>query len=191
MVAHKVMTTVVNGVNVKEWFKTIDTIEKKPDMAMFSFRASNKWVYGVHCQTTIKDFYGAGKEDNSRLRPFILEADEPGVLLGKDAGPGGIEAALYALSSCLSTTFMYHASASGVKVEELDISLEGDMDLQGLLGISDDVRNGYENIRITIRVKADAPKERIEELCALAQKRSPVFDIVTNPVPMSVMVEVK
>jgi len=177
---------ITNNINVTKLFETIDSIKKNPHLAKFKFRAKNEWVDGTHCRTTIKDFYGAGKEDTSRLQSFILQADEPAVLLGTDHGPNATEALLYALTSCLNTTFMYHASAHGVKVEKLEIELEGEIDLRGILGIDEKVRNGFEHIHVTFHVKANAPAEKIEDLVRLAQKRSPVFDCVTHETPIAV-----
>jgi uncharacterized OsmC-like protein len=170
---------IVNGVNVDLLYGTIDTIKDKPELARFKLRAINEWIDGAHVRTTIKDFYGAGKEDKSRSKPFVLEGDEPAVLLGEDHGPNATEAALHALASCLNTTFVYYAAAQGIKLEELEFQLEGDLDLQGFLGIAPH------------KVKADAPKEKLEELCRLAQMRSPVFDIVTNSVPVSIKLETR
>jgi uncharacterized OsmC-like protein len=180
---------IVNGVNVDQLFDTINGIKDKPDIAKFRFRASNKWVNGGHNRTNIKDFYGAGQEDTSRTEPFVLDADEPPVLLGTDQGANPVEYVLTALAGCLTTSLIYHAAAQGIKIDEVESRFEGDLDLRGFLGMSENVRNGYENIRVTFKIKSDAPKEKLEELVKLAQKRSPVFDIVSNPVPVSVGLE--
>jgi uncharacterized OsmC-like protein len=179
---------IVNEINVSEWFAIIEKIKSQPDLAKSRLRAHNRWVGGTHCRTFIHDFYGAGQE-RTHAESFTLEADEPALLLGRDQGPSATEAHLYALASCLNTSFMYHASAHRVRVEELELELEGDMDLQGVMGLSAQVRNGFQEIRVTFRVKADAPREKIEQLCELAQKRSPVFDITTHPTPVSVRLE--
>jgi uncharacterized OsmC-like protein len=175
-----------NGLNVDQLFGTIDAIKETPGLAKFNFRASNKWVNGGHNRTTIKDFYGAGKEDTSRPSPFTLDNDEPAVLLGQDNGANPVEFVLHALAGCLTTSLIYHAAAQGIQIDEVESQLEGDLDLHGFLGLSDKVRNGYENIRVTFKIKADAPEEKLQELCELAQKRSPVFDIVSRPVPVTV-----
>lgn len=177
---------IINGVNVDQLFGTIDVIKQKPEIAKFKFRATNKWVNGGHNTTTIKDFYGAGQEDTSRTKPFVMEADEPAVLLGEDAGANPTEYLLAALAGCLTTSMVYHAAARGIKIESIESSYEGDLDLQGFLGLADKVRNGYEGIRVTFKIKADAPEETLQELIEIAQQRSPVFDIVTNPVPVKV-----
>ncbi len=180
---------IINGVNVEQLLSTIDTIRDKPEIAKFKFRATNKWVNGGHNRTASKDFYGAGQEDTSRPNPLVFEEDEPPVLLGENHGANPVEYALTALAGCLTTSLIYHAAARGIKIDEVESKLEGDLDLHGFLGLSDSVRNGYENIHVTFKVKADAPKEHLEELIELAKKRSPVFDIVTNSVPVSVKLE--
>lgn len=176
----------VNGVNVEELFKTVDAVKKTASIAKFRFRADNAWINGGHNRTSIRNFYGAGAEDTSRKTPFILDADEPKVLLGTDRGPNPVEYVLTALAGCLTSSLVYHAAACGIAIEEVESHLEGDLDLRGFLGISEDVRNGYENIRVTFKIKADATEEQLKELVQLAQKRSPVFDIVSHPVPVSV-----
>ena len=176
---------VVNGVDVNRLKQTIGNVSGDPERAQFQFRATHKWLGGAHACTTIEDFFGAGREDTSRRQPFRLEADEPAVLLGEDHGPNATEALLHALASCLSSTFIYHAAAKGIDVEGLTLELEGDLDIRGFLGVSNDVRNGFSQIRVTFRVDSDAPRKQIEELVALAQRRSPVFDMVSNPVPVA------
>jgi uncharacterized OsmC-like protein len=176
----------MNGVNVDQLFGTINAIKETPGLAKFKFRARNEWVGGGHNRSTIKDFYGAGKEDTSRQSAFVLVNDEPSVLLGQDNGANPVEFVLHALAGCLTTSLIYHAAAQGIKIDEVESQFEGDIDLHGFLGLSDKVRNGYENIRVTFRIKADAPEEKLQELCQLAQRRSPVFDTISNPVSVSV-----
>lgn len=180
---------VVNGIDVDALKAAVEVIKENPDLGRFRFRARNRWIYGPHCATTIQDFWAGDEEDTSRAMPFTLEADEPAVLMGFDNGPNATEMALAALASCLNATFMFNAAAQGIHIDELQIDLEGNLDLRGFLGISEDVRRGYEAIQVTFRVKSDASEEKIKELVELAQKRSPVFDIVTNQTPVSVRVE--
>jgi uncharacterized OsmC-like protein len=182
---------IMNGVNLDQLFGTINQIKETPSLARFIFRAGNRWIDGGHNRTTIKDFYGAGQEDSSRTTPFVIDNDEPAVLLGRDNGANPTEFLLHALAGCLTTSLVYHAAAQGVEIEEVESQFEGDLDLRGFLGLSDRVRNGYENIRVTFKIKADAPEEKLQELCQLAQRRSPVFDIVSNPVPISVRLETR
>jgi uncharacterized OsmC-like protein len=176
----------INGVNVEELFKTVDAVKKTAAIAKFRFRADNTWLEGGHNRTSIRNFYGAGGEDTSRKTPFVLDADEPKVLLGTDRGANPAEYVLTALAGCLTTSLVYHAAARGIAVEEVESHLEGDLDLMGFLGLSEEVRNGYENIRVTFKIKADATEEQLRELVQLAQNRSPVFDIISHPVPVSV-----
>ncbi len=180
---------IVNGVNIDQMVDTINSIEETPSLAKFTFRAKNEWIDSGHNRTTIKDFYGAGQEDTSRDKAFVLDADEPPVLLGENHGPNPVEYVLTGLAGCLTTSLVLYAAAQGIKIEEVKCELEGDLDVQGLLGLSEDVRNGYENIRVTFKVRGDASEEQLEELVQLAQRRSPVFDIVSNPVPVSVRME--
>ena len=179
----------LNGVDVDRLFATIDAIGADPNAAKFEFRASNKWIRGGHNRSTIQGFYGANQEDDTRSRPFVYDNDEPDVLLGTDQGANPVEYVLNALAACLTTSLVYHAAARGVRIDEVQSKLEGDIDLHGFLGLSDKIRNGYEQIRITFRVKGDATDQQLAELVELAQKRSPVFDTVTHPVPVKVSIE--
>jgi uncharacterized OsmC-like protein len=183
------MTKPINGVPVDQLFGTINAIQETPSLAKFNFRARNKWINGAHNRTTIKDFYGAGQEDQSRQTAFVLDNGEPAVLLGTDQGANPVEFVLHALAGCMTTSLVYHAAARGIQLDEVESQLEGELDLQGFLGLSDKVRNGYEGIRVTFQIKADVPEEMLHELCDLTQKRSPVFDIVSHPVPVAVRLQ--
>ncbi len=178
---------IVNGVNVTQLFDTIGAVKEKPEIAKFKFKATNQWIKGGHNRTTIKEFYGACAEDTTRTEPFVLDADEPPILLGEDIGPNPVEYVLKALAGCMTTTMVYHAASRGIKIEEVESTLEGDLDLQGFLGIRKDVRKGYQNIKVSFKVKSDADTELLQQLA----KNSPVFDIVSNPVPVTVTVEKK
>lgn len=184
------MTTLVaanvNGVNVDQLVGTVHAIQENPDLARFQFRAHNEWMGGGHSRTTFQGFFGAGQEDVSRSQPLVMEGDEPPVLLGANAGANAVEAVLHALASCLSVGFIYNAAAQGITIKSLDFDLEGDLDLRAFLGLSDDVRPGYESIRLTYRVKSDAPRAKLVELCNYVQKTSPVLDIIRKPVPVSI-----
>jgi len=182
-------STLINGVNVDQLVATVDAIKQNPDLARFQFRAHNEWLDGGHSRTIIQGFYGAGQEDTSRTKPFILEGDEPPVLLGTNAGANAVEAVLHGLASCLAVGFIYNAAAQGINVESLSFDIEGDLDLRAFLGLSDDVRPGYESIRLVYRVKSNAPREKLEALCEYVQKTSPVLDIIRNPVPVSFSLE--
>jgi uncharacterized OsmC-like protein len=178
--------SLVNGVNVDQLVATVNAIKANPSLARFTFRAHTEWAGGGHSRTKIQGFYA---EDTSRARPFILEGDEPPVLLGGNAGPNAVEAVLHALASCLAVGFAYNAAAQGIQVEQLSFELEGDLDLHAFLGLKDSVRPGYEGIQLTYRVKADAPREKIEALCDYVQRTSPVLDIIRNPVPVTIRLD--
>ena len=178
--------TITNGVNVDQLIETVGAIKANPSLAKFQFRAKSRWEGGARSRTTIQGFYGAGHEDTSRERPFEIMGDEPAVLLGSDAAPNAVETVLAALASCLTVGYVYNAAAQGIRIESLDFDLDGDVDLHGFLGLSDAVRPGFSNIRLTYRVKADAPRAKLEELCDYVQRTSPVLDIIRNPVPVSV-----
>lgn len=176
-----------NGVNVTLLKDTISAIGQDPEVARFQFRATNRWINGGHNRTKIKEFYGAKQEDTTRTQPFVLDADEPPILLGEDNGPNPVEYILTALAGCMTTTMVYKAALHGIKIEEIESTLEGDIDLQGLLELDENVRNGYENVTITFKVKSDAPAKQLE----IFAKGSPVFDCICNPVPVKVRVEKK
>jgi uncharacterized OsmC-like protein len=178
--------TLINGVNVDQLVATVNAIKQNPDLAHFQFRAHNEWLEGGHSRTFIQGFYGAGQEDTSRTKPFVLEGDEPPVLLSDNAGPNAVEAILHALASCLAVGFIYNAAALGIEVASLKFDMEGDLNLRAFLGLSEEARPGYEGIRLTYQVKSNAPREKIEELCGYVQKTSPVLDILRNPVPVSI-----
>jgi len=175
-----------NGVDLEQFGRTVTAIKEQPDLARFVFRAHTAWQAGGHSRTSIQGFYGAGAEDASRAQPFVLEGDEPPVLLGANKGPNAVEVVLHALASCLAVGFVYNAAARGIKVQSLDFDLEGDLDLQAFLGLSEQVRPGYQGIKVTYRARTDAPREQVEALCEYVQKTSPVLDIIRNPVPVTV-----
>ncbi len=176
---------VVNGVNVTQLFDTIDAIKGQPEIAKFNFRAVNNWENGAANRTVVNDYDGAC-QTFARNEPFVFQKDEPPVLLGNDAGANPVEYVLAGLAGCLTTSLVYHAAAQGITIDEVESTYSGNLNLHGFLGMDDNVRNGYEEIAVTFKVKGDAPEEKLRELVDLAQKRSPVFDIVTNKVPVNV-----
>ena len=178
----------VNGVNVSKLFETVGVIKEKPEIAKFNFKAKGKWINGGHNRTTINEFYGAC-QTFKRSQPFVFEKDEPPVLLGEDHGANPVEYVFAALDGCLTTSLIYHAAAQGIKIDELETSFSGDLNLHGFLGLNENIRNGYEKIKVTFKIKADASKEKLQELVQLAQKRSPVFDIISNPTLVEVSLE--
>jgi uncharacterized OsmC-like protein len=175
-----------NGVNVDQLFGTLDAVKAQPELATFQFRASNRWMGGAHNRTTIKEFYGGGQVDQTRATAWELDAGEPPILVGTNEGPNPAEYLLHALAACLTTSLVYVAAARGVQLDEVESTLTGDMDVQGALGLSKEVPNRYENIRVTFQIKSDAPAEKLAEIVSRAQARSAVFDSVTNPVPVAV-----
>ncbi len=178
----------VNGVNVDQLFNTIEQIKENPEIARFRFRARNSWVNGTHNRATVKDFYGALKEDASR-DPLDFEIDEPPVLCGRNLGANPVEYLLVALSGCLTTSLMAHAAARGIEVRKVESRYEGELDLQGFLGISEEVPVGYGNIEVYFRIEADVSEDQKEELIRMAQKYSPVFNTIAKPVPVSVQLD--
>jgi uncharacterized OsmC-like protein len=177
-----------NGVDTEQMFGTLDAIKAQPALARFQFRATNRWIDGAHNRSTIEHFWGAGQEDTSRTEAFTLDAGEPAVLLGRDTGPNPAEALLHALAACLTTSLVYVAAARGVKLTAVESTLEGDMDVRGALGLDDDYRNGFERVRVSFKVTGDAPEEKLREVVERARKRSAVYDIVSNGVPVDVEV---
>jgi uncharacterized OsmC-like protein len=182
----QVIDRIRNGVDSEQMYGTLDAIKADPSLGAFQFRASNRWIGGAHNRSTIQGFYGAGQEDTSRTEAFTLDAGEPAVLLGVDTGPNPAEALLHALAACLTTSLVYVAAARKVRLTEVESTLEGDMDVRGALGLSDEVRNGFTRIRVTFKVSGDASPEKLREVVERAQARSAVFDIVSNGVPVEV-----
>lgn len=182
---------IVNGVSIDKLSGIMDVIKTNSDIAKFNFRAKGNWINGAHTRTIIKDFYGAC-QTYSRKEPFVLEKDEPSVLLGTDAGANPGEYALAALNGCLTSALIYHAAAKGIKIDEVETTLDGDVDLLGFLGLDESVRNGYKKINVSFKIKAEnASDEQLNELVLLAQKRSPMFDNISNPTPIEVILERK
>ena len=181
-----VLDRIRNGVDSEQMYGTLDAIKANPELGIFQFRAHNHWIDGAHNRSTIKAFYGAGQEDSTRTAAFTVDAGEPAVLLGSDTGANPAEYLLHALAACLTTTLVYVAAARKVRLTEVESTLEGDMDVRGALGLSDEVRNGFSNIRVSFKVQGDAPAEKLREVVERAQARSAVFDMVTNGVPVEV-----
>lgn len=179
--------TVVNGVDLDVLGGTVEAIKENSDLGKCKFRVRNRWIEGGHNRSTVGNFYGAGQE-NSHQTTFELDADEPPVLAGTDLGPNPVEHLLNALAGCMTSSLVYHAAIRGIRIEELECELEGDLDLRGFLGLSSDVRKGYQNIRVKFRVKTDC--DQMQRLKALS-KLSPVFDVTTNGTHVDVEVERK
>ena len=178
--------TRMNGLDVQSALDTIDAIKADASLARFQFRARNTWIDGGENRSVIRDFYGAGREDDSRSVAFEFTNGEPPVLLGNNEGANPVEFLLHALAGCVTTTFVLHAMARGIAIRELSTQLEGDLDLRGLLGLDDAVSPGYEEIRIRMNVQADCSDEALDELLAYTQQHSPVCNTVCRPVPVSI-----
>jgi uncharacterized OsmC-like protein len=176
-----------NGVDTAKLFATLDAVKAQPEAAAFQFRASNRWISGTHSRTTIHEFYGVGQEHN-HVRTFTHDVDHPMVLVGSDEAPTPVEFLLHALAGCLTAGIGNIAAARGIKLTEVESTLEGDIDLLGILGLDEKVRNGYQQIRVQFRVKGDADDATLRDLVDRSRQRSAVFDVLTNGVPVSIEV---
>jgi uncharacterized OsmC-like protein len=186
--SEKTITKKVNGLDINQLFETIEALKCTPNLGDFRFRLQNRWIDGGHNRSSIKNFYGAG-QDQQRTEPFVLDADEPPILLGNDSAANPVEYLLHAVTACVTTALVAHAAARGVNIEELESRTEGDIDLRGFLGVDDSVPNGFQAIRIKFRIKADVPDETLREVVQLGPTYSPVFDTVTRAVPVDVSLE--
>jgi uncharacterized OsmC-like protein len=180
----EIQDAVLNGVNVTRLGQTIEAIRQKPELANFKFRARNQWELGAHSVATISDLYGTCQNLQHKA-PFVLDADEPPVLLGEDTGAGAAEYVLAGLSACLTGTLAYHASARGLKIEAIQSEYEGDVDLRGFLDLDPKVRNGYREIRVKFKVRGDLEEATVRELLS----KSPMYDTLANPVKIKIEVE--
>src|SRR5580704_19399735 len=161
-----VQPNIVNGVAVDQLVQTINAIKATPAIAKFKFCVRNQWTEGACNSSSVDTYHGAG-QNLSRPQPFVLEADEPTVLLGKGTAPNPVEHLLHALASCLTTSMVYHAAAQGIELNEVESSFEGDTDLQGFLDLDESVRKGLQGIRVNFKIKADVPDSRLQEIAEL------------------------
>ena len=176
-----------NGVDTATLFATLDAVKGDNDIAKFQFRATNRWVSGTHNQSTIHGFHGALQE-MTHQQPWTFDADHPAVLVGNDNGPTPVEYVLHALAACLTAGLANIAAARGITLTEVESTVEGDIDLLGILGLSDQVRNGYQQIAVRFKVRGDDP-EKLRQVIEQSRQRSAVFDVVTNGVPVSIEVD--
>ena len=176
-------SAVRNGVDTANLFATLDAVKANPDIAKFQFRATNRWVSGTHNQSTIHGFYGAGQEDTSRTEPFAYDADHPAVLVGTNQGPTPVEFLLHAIAACLTSGLANIAAARGVTLRRVSSTVEGDIDLLGILGLSDEVRNGYRQIRVHFDVEGDASPEELAALVERSRRRSAVYALLVTGTP--------
>lgn len=177
--------TTRNGVDTAALFATIDAVRDRPELARFSFRATNRWISGTHNRSTINGYYGAGQR-HTRAADFDYDADHPPVLTGGDHGPTPAEHLLHALAACLTSGLANIAAARGITLTDVTSTVEGDIDLRGILGLDDEVRNGFQRIRVHFTVAGDAPPEQLQRLVEQSRRRSAVFDVITNGVPVEI-----
>jgi uncharacterized OsmC-like protein len=182
--------TVNNGVNVDALLAAREALKGAPQAANFTWRASCKWQNGTHSETTVQGFHGLGEEQKHKTE-FSFSADHPEIFASEDKGATPVELVLVGLASCLTAGVAAVAQNRGVQLRSVESKLEGSMNLYGILGIDADVRNGYDDIKVKFIIDADASPAEIEAIVAQSQKRSAVFDIVTNPTNVSVEVESK
>ena len=176
-----------HGVDTPNLLATIGVVAKQPELAKFQFRASNRWISGTHSRSSMKGFFGAGGE-HEHFNDTMADADHPAVLCGADMGPTPVEWVLHALATCITAGIGNIAAARGVTLKRVESQVEGEIDLRGILGLAQDVRNGYQNVRITFEIEGDAPPQKLREIVEQARARSAVFDIMTNGVPVAVSV---
>ena len=178
----------LNGVDTPTLFATINAVRSNPELARFRFRARNRWVEGTHSESTIDSFSGAGGEHTHALT-FRYAADHPAVLVGADRAPTPVEFLLHALASCITAGIGNIAAARGITLTSVTSTIEGNMNLQGILGLSEEVRNGYEKIRASFVIQGDAPAAKLREIVEQARARSAVFDVLTNGVAIELTVD--
>lgn len=177
----------LNGVDTPTLFGTLDVVQRQPELARFQFRARNRWQSGTLSETTLDTFSGAGGE-HAHKTTFTLKADHPAVLVGQDRAPLPIEYLLHALATCITGGIANIAAARGVVLSEVESHIEGDINLLGIFGMAEDVRNGYQGIRASFSIKGDAPPEKLQEIVEQSRARSAVFDVLTHGVPVSMFV---
>ena len=180
----------LNGVDTPNLFATINVVKGAPELGRFQFRAENTWLRGTHSRTRIESFSGAGGE-HTHKRIFEYDADHPAVLVGADEGPTPVEFILHGLASCLTAGIGNIAAARGVALARVSSRIEGDMDLRGILGLADDVRNGFQRMRVTFSIAGDGSPELLRQIVDQARARSAVYDVLTNCVPIEIAVTVE
>ena len=180
-----------NGVDVPTLFATRDAVAAQPELAQFQFRARNTWLSGTHSRSEINGFYGAGREDTTRLEAFTYDADHPTVLVGGGAAVTPVEFLLHAIAACLTAGLANIAAARGITLRRVSSTVEGDIDLLGILGLSPDVRNGFRQIRVAFEVEGDASADQLGKLVEQSRRRSAVYDVLTNGTDVVVDVTVR
>lgn len=174
----------VNGVDLDRLQKTFQAISEVPTVADFKFRATNTWVKGAKNISMIKSFYGMHREDHSRSQAFALTCDYPEALLGTNHGPNPLEVLLHALASCLTTTMIYHATANGIKINDILSTYEGNLDLHGFLGLNKIAPKGFKKIKIGFYIRGDLTSSQKEEILNMGRKYSPVYSMIAKSVTL-------
>jgi uncharacterized OsmC-like protein len=177
-----------NGVDTATLFATLDAVKANPEIAKFQFRATNRWISGTHNRSTIHGFHGAGQEMTHR-QASTFDADHPEILVGADNAPTPVEYLLHALAACLTSGLANIAAARGVNLTSVESTVEGDIDLLGILGLSEQVRNGYQGIKVSFRLQGDDP-DKLRQVVEQSRLRSAVYDVLTNGVPVTIDVAV-
>jgi uncharacterized OsmC-like protein len=178
----------MNGVDTPTLFATINAVKGQPELAKFRFTATNTWMRGTHSRSRIELFSGAGA-DHKHTGDVQFDADHPAVLVGQDAAPTPVEFLLHAIASCITAGIGIIAAARGVKLTSVEATVEGDIDLRGILGLSDEVRNGYQQMRVNYRITGDASPEKLREIVEQAKARSAVYDVLTNGIPVEITID--
>lgn len=184
-VQNKMPRPPLNGVDTPTLINTINFVAGQPDLANFQFRLANEWISGTHSRSAMSGFFGAGAEQK-HVKSHFADGDHPTVLCGTDRAPAPVEWLLHALATCLTAGIGNIAAARGVRLTKVSSYVDGDIDLRGILGISNEVRNGYDRIAIRFEIEGDAPREKLQQILDQARARSAVFDVLTNGVPVSV-----
>jgi uncharacterized OsmC-like protein len=182
---HMALSTVNNGVNVQALLDAREALKGAPDATKFTWKASSTWKTGTHSTTTIQKFHGLGQEQ-SHKKAFSFDADHPEIFAAEDKSITPVEFLLVGLASCLTAGIAAVAQNRGIQLRSVEADVEGTMDIQGILGMDSDVRNGYDGIKVTFKIDADASRKDIEALVAQSQKRSAVYDAITNPTNVTV-----
>ena len=178
----------MNGVDTPTLLATINAVGGQPELAKFQFRAKSRWISGTRSESTMHGYFGAGGE-HQHIAPYKADGDHPAVLCGTDAGPTPVEWVLHALASCLTAGIANIAATRGIRLRKVESTVEGNIDLRGILGLSNEVRNGYQGIKVSFEIDGDASPDQLEKIIMQSKARSAVFDVVTNGVPVSIGVK--
>ena len=178
----------INGFNIEEIATAVNLVQENSELGNFEFRIKNKWVSAGYNKSIVLDFYGGGKEDLTREVPFVLNNGFPQVLMGRNEGASPLEFILHGLAGCLTTTIVLYAAINGILIDKVNSTLKGDLDIQGFLGTKKTSRSGFKKIIVEIEIQGSLNEEEKQTLINYA-KHSPVFDVVTNGVPVQVLIK--